>query len=98
MAAKKSDLASAADCDWSFIEREDVMTAIRRLAYQSARRKPELQADDVEQELVLWLAVRPDIQDRPLPAMSLALYGRVRDIEKGVREHLPLKGEIAPGD
>jgi hypothetical protein len=56
--AKLSDSADAGDCDWSFIENPKICAAIRN----SAKRVASLYSvdeDDLYQEAVLFLAVRP---------------------------------------
>ena len=90
-------MAAAADCDWSFIDRPEVMEAISRLAQRSAYRRPGLQLEDVEQELHLWLAVRPELQAKPVRIIEMALYRRSRGLEavEAKRDSLPLEEEIA---
>lgn len=57
--AKRSDLATTAD--WSFTGRADLMAALEGQARNRAAQYG-LDADDVFQETLLWLAVRPEIQ------------------------------------
>lgn len=55
---KRSDSATAADADWSFLEIEGLEQALRARAVDVGRRH-RVDADDLYQEAVLFLAVRP---------------------------------------
>lgn len=58
---RRSDIATIEDADWSFYV-PDVAGQIRKLAESGSREYPHLDADDLEQDLALWIAVRPEQQ------------------------------------
>jgi len=58
---KRSDTATIDTTDWGFYV-PDVAEQIRKLAESGVREFPFLNVDDLEQDLILWIAVRPEQQ------------------------------------
>lgn len=75
---KRSDRATAADCDWSFLSNVELMDALGA----QARRKAGYDQDpeDVLQEAILWLAVRPEIHGQDLPFILRQVNERLRQL------------------
>lgn len=78
---KKSDIATAADASWEFLEdlwwRRGIKGAARKAALEAG-----VDRSDLEQELILWLSVRPkQTAGRPSQALlfkrALHLAGAV---------------------
>ena len=90
---KRSDGATAGDCDWSFTERSDVMAAIGGQAKRAAEIWG-LDVDDVSQEMYLWLAVRPELLalDAKLIARHVRQVGQKLGERERRREADPLPG------
>ena len=80
MSLKRSDVATVAD--WSFTEDAEVMEAVDRLVVASSFRCPLSEADDLRQEVYLWLSVRPELFEKDFGLVEKSIYGRLRDIEQ----------------
>lgn len=64
MAARwASTVDLATEADWTFVQIPGVHEAIREIAKRTAR-QAEINADDLEQDLLLYIAVRPTFTDR----------------------------------
>jgi hypothetical protein len=61
---KRSDAAYLEDCDWSFVDRPEVMKGLDKVA-RLAGDWYGFDYDDVRQDLCLWLGVRPEVQAKP---------------------------------
>lgn len=63
--AKKSKVETATEADWSFTEDANAMKVISDVAGRlSFTYSDHLERGDVEQDGSLWLAVRPEVQER----------------------------------
>ena len=88
---KLSDTATSEDCDWAFTEDEELMEALRRRAARAIR-PTWMDPEDVLQELILWLGVRPEKSRmdiglvmhslrKPLADLADLARGRPTDLE-----------------
>jgi hypothetical protein len=60
----RSKVATATEADWSFITNERIMQAVRWAAAKAARQFELIDFDDAEQDVLLYLAVRPELVAR----------------------------------
>lgn len=68
----KSDVATKADCDWSFIANDELMTGLREMVEREARAW-SLSVEDTLQEVYLWIAVRPErASEKPWQVVNAA--------------------------
>jgi DNA-directed RNA polymerase specialized sigma24 family protein len=60
---RRSSYSTAADCDWSFLQNEELMGRLETEVWRVARRLSlsTVAADDIKQEVLLYLGVRPEI-------------------------------------
>ena len=83
MSLKRSDVATVAD--WSFTEDAEVMEAVDRLVVASSFRCPLNEADDLRQEVYLWLSVRPGLFEKDFGLVEQSIYRRLRQLEDNAR-------------
>ena len=81
---RRSDSAEAKDCDWSFTENTELMRSLERRAERAAI-EYGVDADDVLQEVCLWLAVRPHLQDEDASLVLYRIGSRIQGIIKAHR-------------
>ena len=87
MNVARSETATAADCDWSFVSNEPLMAALESLARRKAGYGQD--PEDVLQELILWLAPRLELHDLDIPFTVRQVNERVRQLNekaKGIFE------------
>lgn len=76
---RRSDTATTAD--WSFVDRPEVMKGLDKVA-QLAGEWEGFDADDVRQDLYLWLGVRPEVQAKPDHFVVLDLRQAVQTMSR----------------
>lgn len=64
MSKNKVEAATIEDADWSFYGDADVMDAVRRAVRHASSLFERAEADDLEHDALLHLAVRPDMIDQ----------------------------------
>lgn len=60
----RSETAMAEDCDWSFVGERAFEKAIDSAVRKAASRFDGIDEEDVRQDAILWLAVRPELIER----------------------------------
>jgi len=80
----RSEIATATDCDWSFTSNADLMAALE----SQARRTTGLgvDSDDALQEVVLWLAVRPELHSLDIPLILNHTRSRIQELNRRAKE------------
>ena len=91
---KRSDTATTAD--WSFIDRPEVTRGVDKIARKAAERGVS-EFEDLQQDLYLWLAVRPGAQAKPdhLVVLDLRMearaHSRKAEARAGKVDFVPLE-------